>query len=290
MSQKINPIALRLKVNRQQDFSWFSNYNYTSILIKEMLIRNYLKKTFQQPNFYASRIYIKITSKRAKLYPFFKQTNLFSTKRNTKEKLNYQLTGYKKTIRNIFLKTKHNTNISNRVAKACSFTDTLKFVFLLWKYKRIQKNQYATLLGSLLIFSNSLDALLLFKNNILTFNRSIAFLEQIITKKQNVIVDLLPLKVLNDLKSSEWIAQYIAANLVVNQSYRLCLSHILKKLNRFYFARGIRILCSGTNINILPKKLGQSPLNKYIAKIDYSNVAAYTKLGKIGIKVFICYI
>nr|YP_009755733.1 ribosomal protein S3 [Roya anglica]QIQ22972.1 ribosomal protein S3 [Roya anglica] len=43
MSQKINPIAVRLKFNRTSDSSWFSDYYYSSLLFLDFNFQNYLK-------------------------------------------------------------------------------------------------------------------------------------------------------------------------------------------------------------------------------------------------------
>ena len=42
MAQKVNPIALRLKINRDPECSWFSDYHYAKLFLEETHVRDYL--------------------------------------------------------------------------------------------------------------------------------------------------------------------------------------------------------------------------------------------------------
>ena len=42
MGQKVNPIALRLKINRDPECSWFSDYHYAKLFLEETHLRDYL--------------------------------------------------------------------------------------------------------------------------------------------------------------------------------------------------------------------------------------------------------
>nr|YP_010736395.1 ribosomal protein S3 [Zygnema circumcarinatum]WEL36368.1 ribosomal protein S3 [Zygnema circumcarinatum] len=48
MSQKVNPIAVRLKLNRKSDSSWFSDYYYATLLYQDCNFKNYLS-SIRQP-------------------------------------------------------------------------------------------------------------------------------------------------------------------------------------------------------------------------------------------------
>jgi ribosomal protein S3 len=50
MGQKINPISVRLNVNRQQNSLWFSKKNYTKNLHKKQLLKTYISQVFQVSN------------------------------------------------------------------------------------------------------------------------------------------------------------------------------------------------------------------------------------------------
>ena len=47
MGQKINPIGLRLGINRGWDPTWFAKKRFCKYLIEDFKIRNYIKKYFK---------------------------------------------------------------------------------------------------------------------------------------------------------------------------------------------------------------------------------------------------
>ena len=48
MGQKVNPIGIRLKINRTWDSVWFAKKNnYGKYLIEDFKIRNYINKTIK---------------------------------------------------------------------------------------------------------------------------------------------------------------------------------------------------------------------------------------------------
>ena len=56
MGQKVNPIGLRLGINRTWDSRWYQRKEYTQTLLEDLKIREYLTKNLQQAN--CSRIII----------------------------------------------------------------------------------------------------------------------------------------------------------------------------------------------------------------------------------------
>lgn len=48
MGQRVNPIGLRLKINKTWDSRWFSSKNYADQLIEDMKIRQHIMKTLSQ--------------------------------------------------------------------------------------------------------------------------------------------------------------------------------------------------------------------------------------------------
>ena len=47
MGQKINPIGLRLQVNRTWDSRWFADRNYADLLIKDLEVKKYIHETLK---------------------------------------------------------------------------------------------------------------------------------------------------------------------------------------------------------------------------------------------------
>ena len=65
MGQKVNPIGLRLGINRTWDSRWYAEKNYADLLHEDIGIRNYLRRTLQQAG--VSRIVIERPAKKARI-------------------------------------------------------------------------------------------------------------------------------------------------------------------------------------------------------------------------------
>lgn len=65
MGQKVNPIGLRLGINRTWDSRWFAEKNYGTLLHEDLRIRKFLKKRLAQAG--VSRIVIERPAKKARI-------------------------------------------------------------------------------------------------------------------------------------------------------------------------------------------------------------------------------
>jgi small subunit ribosomal protein S3 len=65
MGQKVNPIGLRLGINRTWDSRWFAGSNYASLLREDLNIREFLQKRLAQAG--VSRIIIERPAKKARI-------------------------------------------------------------------------------------------------------------------------------------------------------------------------------------------------------------------------------
>ncbi|WP_404380680.1 30S ribosomal protein S3 [Caenispirillum salinarum] len=65
MGHKVNPIGLRLGINRTWDSRWFADENYPRLLHEDLSLRDYLKKRLQQAG--VSRIIIERPAKKARI-------------------------------------------------------------------------------------------------------------------------------------------------------------------------------------------------------------------------------
>jgi small subunit ribosomal protein S3 len=65
MGQKVNPIGLRLGINRTWDSRWYADANYAGLLHEDLNIRNFLRKRLQQAGI--SRIVIERPAKKARI-------------------------------------------------------------------------------------------------------------------------------------------------------------------------------------------------------------------------------
>ena len=65
MGHKVNPIGLRLGINRTWDSRWFAVKNYADLLHQDLKLRSYLRKRLQQAG--GSRVVIERPAKRARV-------------------------------------------------------------------------------------------------------------------------------------------------------------------------------------------------------------------------------
>ncbi len=65
MGQKVNPIGLRLGINRTWDSRWFADAGYADLLHEDLRIREFLRKRLQQAG--VSRIVIERPAKKARI-------------------------------------------------------------------------------------------------------------------------------------------------------------------------------------------------------------------------------
>lgn len=120
-------------------------------------------------------------------------------------------------------------------------------------------------------------------------------LESHVEKKLLCNSSILPFKVENEYKSAHLLANYLSIQLAKNRSHRQVLKRVFQKAKKFSFLKGIRIACSGRlgGVELAKtevKKMGQTSLNIFAEKIDYSSTKVSTKFGIIGVKVWLCYV
>jgi len=65
MGQKVNPIGLRLGINRTWDSRWYADQGYADLLHEDLMIREYLKKRLSQAG--VSRVIIERPAKKARI-------------------------------------------------------------------------------------------------------------------------------------------------------------------------------------------------------------------------------
>jgi small subunit ribosomal protein S3 len=65
MGHKVNPIGLRLGINRTWDSRWFADSQYSDLLIEDLKIREYLHKRLRQAG--VSKVVIERPAKKARI-------------------------------------------------------------------------------------------------------------------------------------------------------------------------------------------------------------------------------
>ena len=124
------------------------------------------------------------------------------------------------------------------------------------------------------------------------------YLESSLSSLYNLEMDLIPFKVKNDWQNANYLADEITYFLEKRIPFRRLKGKILRQLSKIPEIRGIRILCSGRVGGKSKKaqrskteciKYGQTSLQVFSSKIDFSAKTAFTSFGSVGVKVWICY-
>lgn len=65
MGQKVNPIGLRLGINRTWDSRWFARHDYSALLLQDLKLRKYIKERLSQAG--VSKIVVERPAKKARV-------------------------------------------------------------------------------------------------------------------------------------------------------------------------------------------------------------------------------
>jgi small subunit ribosomal protein S3 len=96
MGHKVNPIGLRLGINRTWDSRWFAVKNYADLLHQDLKLRSYLRKRLQQAG--VSRVVIERPAKRARVTIYTARPGVVIGKKGGDiEKLRSELSAMKNT-------------------------------------------------------------------------------------------------------------------------------------------------------------------------------------------------
>lgn len=95
MGQKVNPIGLRLGINKTWDSRWFSGKEYGKLLHEDLAIRNYVHATLMQAGI--SKVVIERPAKKARLNIYTARPGVLIGKKGADiEKLKQKLAGIAK--------------------------------------------------------------------------------------------------------------------------------------------------------------------------------------------------
>lgn len=81
MGQKVNPIGLRLNINRTWDSRWFADKSYATQLLEDLKIREYLEKELKKASI--SKVIIERVAKKVNVIIFSSQPGLIIGKKGT---------------------------------------------------------------------------------------------------------------------------------------------------------------------------------------------------------------
>lgn len=162
-------------------------------------------------------------------------------------------------------------------------------------FSKKDKNTSLLLLNQHLLKSNLENPKIAYDTLDFKYNN---YLGSRMSKLYNLQLDLIPFKVKNDWQYAQYLAEEIAFFLEKRIPFRRIKNKLLKQLSKISAIRGVRITCSGRVGGKSKKaqrakteslKYGQTSLQVFSSKIDFSMKTAFTSFGSVGIKVWVCY-
>lgn len=176
-----------------------------------------------------------------------------------------------------------------------------------WKVNTEKQNSWLNFLQNLVIYKTLKSSLkptkMVFDKKTVVPFRAIDlkyknYVESCLTKFSNSEIELIPFRVKNDWQNAQYLAEEIVYFLEKRIPFRRLKSKILKELSKISAIRGVRITCSGRGGGKSKKaqrakmeslKYGETSLQVFSSKIDFSLKTAFTSFGSVGVKVWICY-
>ena len=139
MGQKVNPIALRLKINRDPECSWFSDYHYAKLFLEETHVRDYLCSIRQASG---NKFGIRLAKCSVHHYPKKSLIHLFCLEKNINNKFSKR--------RNLQDNVQTNNNIHFSGSSIIALENEKKSLTNLWFQKNVveQSSSGVTKAGS----------------------------------------------------------------------------------------------------------------------------------------------
>jgi small subunit ribosomal protein S3 len=132
------------------------------------------------------------------------------------------------------------------------------------------------------------------KKSIFFLNNPLEHAESIIFKKLKTSVQIVPLRIKNQLKSAESLAKFVGVYLRRGKGFRRIISAVSKIKQKCPGLEGFRVSCAGRIRGVemaktMTQGLGKTPTGVFSKKVDFFSTQVITKHGVIGIKAWICF-
>jgi hypothetical protein len=264
MAQRVNSLSLRLGLNLFWSSQWYSNSNYETLFLEDILIKTYLKNIFENRGFFFKRALIKRAKNMTFIFleiygnPYFKYS------------IPKPLRHFKKFQK--VLKIADIENFLKKLSKSKVYLG-ISNVFI---FNRIHRNFFKRLQGQFHYFKRFKFCIpILGVFSVVLRTKGAAFFCRVLANE---------LELLERKKKNKDVWRLIA--------FIGKLVKFLKYQNKAI--HGIRIQLKGRFKGIKrPKKIrfreGMVPFNTFRALIDYSYETAISVNGSFGLKVWICY-
>ena len=274
MSQKINPISLRLGYNRSQDAHWFSMYDYGKCVGQSIVLRKHFNTIIKQAKLVPVRLGLMKSEHAWKVIPVFgKEDNVYTNK-----------TVNNSVTKKLSLAQKANP-LGNTLFKAQKSKLGIAMVYSLaaWLSNHNSDNQISSFVRQGLAKADEIKESNLFQSTMDAWRLS---------SSGNLRV--YPLHVLRRWDSAALVARAVGGSIEKRLSLKSIFSQLVQEAISQNNVRGVRILVSGRIngaeiANSGSRQWGSVPLQGFDNKIDYATEDVYTSYGIIGVKVWVCY-
>ena len=279
MSQKINPISLRLGYNRSQDAHWFSMYDYGKCVGQSIVLRKHFNTIIKQAKLVPVRLGLMKSEHAWKVIPVFgKEDNVYTSKTITTNSANQEKT------KKLSLAQKANP-LGYTLFKAQKSKLGIAMIYSLaaWLSKHNSDAQISSFVRQGLVKANEIKESNLFQSTMDAWRLS-----------SSGNLQVYPLHVLRRWDSAALVARAIGNSIEKRLSLKSIFSQLIQEAISQTNVRGVRILVSGRIngaeiANSESRQWGSVPLQGFDNKIDYATEDVYTSYGIIGVKVWVCY-
>lgn len=293
--EKINNYAMFLPViknstNKLMNLSGFCKQNFfQNLSFKDFIIkrRELCEQSVLIQKINQSKLKKKITNQQKK-FP-----------EKSKKFLKLLLSNHQKQ-QGYLIQQKVNLELSNNLSLLFLQNLFIYKAFKLYLKKQNQTNLYKNQLPNVL--QNTSVLFPIRQNRKIVFNTLDSkyknYLENSLSSLYKLELNLIPFKVKNDWQHANFLAEEIVYFLQKRVPFRRIKNKLLKQLSKISTIRGVRITCSGRVGGKSKKaqraktecfKYGQTSLQVFSSKIDFSSKTAFTSFGSVGVKVWICY-
>lgn len=274
MSQKINPISLRLGYNRSQDAHWFSMYDYGKCVGQSIVLRKHFNTIIKQAKLVPVRLGLMKSEHAWKVIPVFGKEDKVYTNKITNNSVTKKLSIAQKS-----------NPLGNTLFKAQKSKLGIAMVYSLaaWLSNHNSDTQISSFVRQGLAKADEIKESNLFQSTMDAWRLASA---------GNLRV--YPLHVLRRWDSAALVARAVGVSIEKRLSLKSIFSQLVQEAISQNNVRGVRILVSGRIngaeiANSESRQWGSVPLQGFDNKIDYATEDIYTSYGIIGVKVWVCY-
>jgi len=276
MGQKVNPISLRLPINKRWDSkSFFNEFNYASLLHQDLQIQRYIHGVLHNFQIICNRCVIK------RLEDIIYINIFFYVKSSKSRNNSFKVLSLKK-------KSKHN-NTNRRRLKSKKIIDKNTFLSM----STFIENSLLRLLN----LNAKVRFIPLYGSSNKRYNRSLAYLERSLRFLNSIsYINLFDTALAT--RNATLLAQFVSLNLYLHiRNVRFFLRFIDRLMGLFmkhYGFKGLKLCIKGRlngarRARSLVIQKGKVPLNTLSANVSFGFSNSMTIYGVCGVKVWLYY-